>query len=416
MTTPAKLTVWATGNYPAGILPWSGTTVVTQPAYNFFTPGMAFAAQEENWLLNLLTNAYNTGLDAALSAPLVWKPRIGLPVVSITQNIGGIVWDQYRARWLAVGYEANNDSYPCIQSADGASWFGLGVLRGGSFIGSPRSICVRPSDGAILVTDNINFGVSTDNNHFDFVSPGFLAGADKYGLYVLNSIFYSYSYQAVGGGLFTGVEGSSPDGVTWTNRSAGLPAQMVGGTNTGQQIWTAVSTPANPATALALVGLNGAQYSRMMLQSAATPTVFTDVTPALMSAGYKLIGMCYSSTDNLFMIAFYNGSQTYVMSSPDGSTWTQIASMSNAHTPGGLACSGSAYVLTFSTGAMNPSFPECYVSTNKGITWGLCPTFTGSWTGTTRGLVGGPSQFIWWYDVYLHASGIQSAPIPTYSL
>ncbi len=92
--------VWATGtpNYPAGAHPWSATTTVSSPVYNFFTPNVPPAAQEFNSLFNSLTFAYDALVkwvapSATLTAPSDLTAMTDTVVAGETRFIPG--WGMY---------------------------------------------------------------------------------------------------------------------------------------------------------------------------------------------------------------------------------------------------------------------------------------------------------------------------------
>lgn len=365
------ITPWAnTPNYPAGGNPWNGQPTKVAPAYTYFTPNVPPAAQEMNYILNQ-RDAILTGVALGQWSAAVanWNPP--------SADIGGMTlqntptsawWDAFSGQWMVPCIVSGGTAQVLMCSADGKVWRSIngGIPSAPARFpfavatnGSTGDICLFRSDGT---TSSITRWAGGAGVPVDTVQP-FLAGIDQGVMTFWNGGFIFVGASGLGSAPWTGAAGASPNGVgVWNNTTVSLPA----GWSSGTQIVLEWLTAQNATTlVVAQCGdVVGTAASRLMVQTTASPGVWSDVTPSFLGGTAKEIrGLAYSSNDGLWGVLAIDNSNAYLYTSPDLATWTLVQTFTG-YTAAGVAAIGSAWAVVVYNGNLGTAGNRILYSIN----------------------------------------------------
>lgn len=206
---------------------------------------------------------------------------------------------------------------------------------------------------------------------------------------------------------------SSPDAVTWTDRSAQIPAQV-----TSWRFWELCVGGVSNSIILAIP--KGLVYSTFILQKYMRSTdgaTWTNQTfPGTnLTAGDVFGGIAWSAAAGLFMLTTYGlvggVMKTKIFTSPDGITWTFVRLMNTV--AGGIS-SLSAVGGTWVGVAEVSGFRIIYYSLDAGVTWAFVPQSFPADSSSNKDLlvsIASPYQFIVGNSTYLMGSLLAGEPV-----
>lgn len=345
---------WAgQANYPTSpSAAWAGTPTKVVPAYTFFTPGQAPAAQE----LNAILNQIGVGMNAVGStAAEIAAANFNKIDTSPTQGGNpyatyGIAFDHDGAQWVAA--LDNATPVPTLYTSQDGLLFvpntSFAALSGPT--NAPRALGMFPLTGtAAVYCSNGATGVMqrcTQSGAPATTATGqawavrsatlcnqgtmvFFWGANNPGMFFFGA--NSFQSRAAWNG-FAAFDSSNNDGAgtagVWTDLHTSLPAAFLSGNSYIHKYETAQS--AN-LLAVAMCGrITGTDPSFLMKVDVAG--AMTDITPAFVGGLSRSIrGLAYSATDGLWgLLSVDSGSNTYLDVSPDLTNWTNVWSLPEA--------------------------------------------------------------------------------------
>lgn len=371
--TPA---VWANGspNYAAGSDPWSGTTTVNEPAYNYFIPGIPPAAQEMNAVLQDETTAVANVIDWVGQLPaLNWKYSSPLYSGSIDATLTACDYNFVNGEWdWGTEYTSSTHDHCDMVTntsqgdlADFQIGSGSPIHSDGPFIscliggngntsGTRYYTAMAVYDGGSSQTEIFRWNPLTSTRDSTAVVPYFC---------LQEGFQFKSLYVFIGKGIIVGNNNpsivTSPDCVTWTNRTpAGEPGSH-------DYYWTSAQ---NGSIAVILPRYQPryvANPRKMCSSTNGTTWTFSNIN----SDGFQ--GVCWDNV-NLRFVAVSTGldgsgnptGSSTIWTSPDGLAWTSGTVITSA-TFTSMAALGSLIVVNSLTG-------DLYCSYDGGVSWRRC--------------------------------------------
>ncbi len=380
MSTPLRPTYvpypWATGsNYAAGADPWASTPIKNAPGFIFYTPGVTLPAQERNYVDNKF---YATDVAALAAIDAIYDYACTMAAQNFPYGNSSLLpgggsaaagagfvlaacFDAYALtkRWLVIDKDASSGLRSIYASSNGmgnpaslSSWSQLGTApTGGTALTSgSKSLCVDPSNGQVSVIGGA-FGHKVDlsGNWTNTALPS--SGITNW-LPFASFFFNSLYVHLCAGGFVT-----SPDGTTWTDRSAS-------GNQTSTSLCADMSSPTGTLVMFQSLptGATGGTASKPFYSTNGT-TFTTGAAISGFGQNESMTCVAWSPTDLVFMALSQDlgNSRSKVYTSPDGITWTFVSHTLPAYASG-LACMGAAWVATTTDSGV-------YLSTDVGATW-----------------------------------------------
>lgn len=360
--------------YPATVnnYAWEGLPTANQPVLDYILPESPIAADEMTWVLKSTSQSvYDQDKYLGRLPAHTWMGAT-LPAGSITSNSDnhhGVmlapVFDPANARWWATVYttftSSSSQTYVIAESPDGGrTWFTSRTFTLSSTGSFPTAMCVRPTDGAVVVVsyDGSGAGVGPSQT-FDPSSSTWTSHTTAPNDAIAGKIVWfnsKFVYVGAGGKVYTSTDG----GATWTAGTtltlgfSGLQALVTDGTT----LIVLGST----------TGSTGAYYTTT------DGSTWTSHSLAL-NSGENVVGAAYSSS-GFFYATTYDGTNSRVLTAASASptTWTVANGTSFLSVQvSDIAAIGALLVLMVpTTNGGSPKFHKFYCSDDAGATWSLC--------------------------------------------
>ncbi len=294
-------------------------------------------------------------------------------------------------RWLAAANDVS-DVQQLFWTTDnaGGGWNQLGSSGFGS-TGSftSTSIAVDPSTGIIsLIHGNLykkvtpagvysggTLPVGTVVAPYGAVNGWKIWNGTRFfkGLYIALGIATTASAPFQKFGLLT-----SPDAVTWTDRSTSLPV----GLNAWEGVEDIIAHNGSILVAWAPVGA----FHFVTTTDGLTWTTGAAITA--MGAGDIVTSVAWSESDQVFLACCQANADDvtsgYILKSADGLSWTKISTLTGGYQPLSIGNVGLIWLCVVSepgTGGADDQVYRTLISTDAGVTWALSP---GDYAGTTN--------------------------------
>ena len=358
-------------NYPAGANPWNGQPIKVKPTQAYFVPGTGAAATEANYELNLVTNAIKSAMVSAAIANFSAKTLgSALPITETFGHFAGFVYDVVNSQWIGAYFESAGNQNGIVGSFDGGRTWRSIFQQSATTNGNCTAVAINPTTSQVMMVEDgatnwvsvsITPGgaaVTTTGHHVMTTATAFFLG-DSVGIGSGHGFFFVlYANQVVGN--FTGFfEQCAYDGQTITDKTSSLPAYWQGSTanHVGALLSAVGLVGTTPTAVVALCGATAGTDAPKLLsitQSAGAPTC-TDITPVTLPgpvtfANLQVRGLTYSANDGLWGLTLNDGAggHSYVYTSPDLATWTQVL-LDNVYLLTGLATVGNVWVTSRTT-------------------------------------------------------------------
>lgn len=375
MGRPKDITPYASSivNYPAGSDPWAGTLIRVVPPTDYRIPRTPEPAEYLNHTMGTVSDAASGMVKFSGQTPADnWVTNAVSPAADFTKAVGSrATWDPVCGRWI---FQSDNGTSHYWQTLDGGKTF-LALGTTNQPAASSVALAVHPTSGLLVA-------IASDAN----ATAGLAGAGATYATGVTTSWTTRSSCPSGGGktltyfaaaGLFVGMGtcsttpfpfsiATSPDGVTWTDRSSGTSiSNGFGGTTSPKEVPSCQS----PTTLL----LFSPVTSATTYYSSTNGTTYTSHTSPVVT-GEHVVAASYDNVNGVFVILVTpaSGSGTSrVLTSPDGVTWTANnlpASLSQRCA--GMSALGSLYfVVGFSAGVAGGTYRRGVYSTDMGVTW-----------------------------------------------
>jgi hypothetical protein len=400
-------------NFPIGTDPWNGQPIKVVPGLDYFTPGTSPAAEEENYRLNAITTDLGNllqyvGQISAQNWPIT--SRMVNPADTVgncTISTLSIAPDPYAHRWLLQVVDTQGSTFNAVYSSTdaGMSWQKFGTNRT-NFV---TSICVHPTNGLVLATTSAGPGPSQFTNTCYTATTGgtwSTSGAVAPRGNAHSSLWFNNKFVVIGSSQDNSLNNelynasSTTDGVTWTDHTGTLPAGWLSG--------TAVLHPTRMAASPTRLICFTQAPSRTTYTSTDDGSAYTDRTIPLLT-NEVVYGAAFSIPDNRFMVAVSTGTDSRILTSPDGVNWT-VAKVLTGYNLGGLASLGSCFVATI-VESSTTSPGRAIMSIDKGVTWRFCAYGqVANTAGQTHRVVSNGEHFLAANHDYLTASLLVGLP------
>jgi hypothetical protein len=375
---------WATAetDYPAGSNPWNGTPVIVgPPAQDYFTPDTKPPAQTFNYLFNKLFAQDTAVLVDAWSGILNNWQEV---VLSSSSSFNTVASDTFAASPQAITWEPLYGSWRIALNAVGASqtqiwdtidggrtFFKIGELPSAQNIvaaasGAGQSLWVIGNGTSTPATFA---GLGTTGTVTSFTGPGdYTSSASLY--FPTTSSFITYG-GAQNSSVWNGVAIAVTSVTAQTGTISAPSGQFSGGTDHVGNIFATQSpttmvwviagiTPGTDTAHLMTVTWNGSAYTA------------TEVTPTFLGSTYIVTGLAYDAVDGLFAMLVYNGTSSFIYTSPATLTttsWSLAATFTNLVYQGLAIVGDGASVWAICAPFPNTSFhsgtSRVLISTNQ---------------------------------------------------
>lgn len=352
---------WATeATYPTGT--YAGTPTMAAPTGDLIIPNTKPGARQHNYLYKDFyrqpRNVMAAGISAALNR---WSGVQASSGLSSGYPFTGADYDSFNGRWLFVtGTTAGGGNTQFFQSFDqGGTWEVLQTITGNvsqglACAGSNGAITCLPN-GSQLEVSRLKADDTTTTHLVPsfpattatpFALPFAFTGGNVWGILAANQAGGAFS----GGSLVLTNDGATFSTVAFTPSAWNASAAN----HVGQFL-----VASNATTILAaLCGVTaGSDQPRLMTITSVggTPT-FTDLSTLTSSilAGVIITGLAWDGT--YWGVLTYDGTNSRLYTSPDLTTWTNVASWAGVQCAG-LAVVGNVwavgvpYATTLKTGA-----------------------------------------------------------------
>ncbi len=353
MSRPITIVPFAsTTLYPAGINAWNGQPTKLLNGAGYFTPGQAATATQVNGQINR-TDATLASLTDHVGQIAAQNWRTSVAYGTLGGNGGDpATYDSFAHRWLmGQGYGGGSGTAGLLlQSVDGgATWAALAgggapVGSGGSPSGTIYSTAVRPSDGKIVIVTDGNAAFSTPYANFGTFSMGkafWYAQASKWLIFGRDG-----SYAQV---FLTSSDGSSSSSPTFPAGKMNL---------VGTTRYFAAASPS-----MVCVASNKVGTQTVVTSSDASAATWTAQTVGSLTLSEFIVGLEYSAA-GVFVMALSNGTNSRVLTSPDGASWTEVANLTTIKLLS-MAAQGAGLAAVCVFNGAN----RVITSKDQGVTW-----------------------------------------------
>ena len=354
MSRPLTIVPFAsTINYPAGANIWNGLATKLANGAGYFTPGLAATAPEINYQINRTDAAVAAITDhAGQIAAQNWRPGVTRGGGALGGETFGdqAYYDTFYHRWLMPrGYGAGTGTAKLLaQSIDGGdTWTtvidtGAPTGNGAANSGTVFAVATRPSDGKIAVLTDGNPTLSAPFANFGTFSNGHLFWSTRVSKMII------IGRNNVGAQVFaTSADLSSTSSPTF-------PAITNGA------LTLRYFAAESPTTIVVASHYTGTQT--IVTSTDAGAATWTLQAISSLTVSEYIVGLVYSGGQ--FVCALSNGTNSRVVTSPDGVTWTEVANLTTMRMLN-LAAQGAglAAVAVFNT------FNRYVTSKDGGVTW-----------------------------------------------
>lgn len=303
MSRPATFFTWAVEvDYGTSINPWSGLSLVTVPLADYFTPGVAIAAEDVNYVVQTLANQ-----DAALLSMVGAMDGTNWQTYTPVGSLFVPTWNAYFGRW-ETSVIGSSPAGTISVSYDGVTFTQLSstsltnVLEG--------VLIANPAGNSVFVEATTESAVITGTTVTKHTGTGFSwdAAFQLQGTYFNNL----YVVWGVNSGVTAMISYSSADGATWSSQAVMLSNAVQGAffskSPTQLLVFPAMTSPTQYA-----ISTNGTSWA-----AAALPTL----------TGYQVSGAHYDSAAGLYVFLATNGTASVLYTSSTGAagSWTAVSS------------------------------------------------------------------------------------------